>query len=956
MLSTIHNNSQLKAKLTSYWKKCLKEYGDKNVSSKRSRPTMVLSIIGDSDTFVPKPWPKNVFQTALMEAAKSGEETWILYRGGDESVSNVVKEGYKQYETIEFGIETKTNTDPLRHIKLISTLKKKIEKPSTKAKQNLEEDDPDYLLEFEKFVSEQKIHYFGTNVNYEMSVPIAIIVCEGDIQTISHISNAVRRQLPVIIMKGSGKAADLVVDYLDNCSQHVLRKKSSLLFGIKFDETQYTKIKEHLELIEQNRELVGIFDLDRDDPLMLSNIVGEAVISCWSMKNIVQTDIRDSKKRKKTETADPVDQTMNQNLNGNSIGGAPLLDNSIQSSQLLKGLKSKTRPFVLHPELSTSTSLPLYFFLGYQILQEDKDLMESCGNAFLLEAMKANRCDYVRVLMDQGVKIKHENLNALFAEQPYKIKEKSPGSAKKNCRTELRYKEFDVDGKTEDDIISDLLLWAILEKRNELAELFWLRGTDHLLSGLVCSAFLKKLSKKATKDEDLLEAKAREELSICFEQRCIRLMDKMYEENQEQTIKILHTKASVWGISSSPLTFAYENLMYDVVAHASCRKYMKLKFDDNLTGDKTFSAKCFRCLCAPRTRYIIHFVIFSFVLLMYSGFVLTSIDAEYSFLHPRRIPEYLVFIWAFGDLLEEIISLSGCLDSETCSHLDRYSRVLRYVDDFWNVMDMLSYILLIAALHVRYIDPVEMGTNTIARNMFALSLLCLYLRFLGVFLIRKTTGVLIIMIINMLKDLVQFILIAIFVIFGVGIYYHANLYPDHRSMWNGNLSRWRVWTIIFHPYWELYGELDLDTLDGSDQRDCTKNSTVWGIDANIKRCPEEDWTVPVIAGLHMLVANLLLVNLVIAKFSNTFQSVQAESEKWWYYHLYTVVTDYAVRIPSPLNLILRPIHLTMYLLKLDHSCKKKIANSTHNSTTDDNIKAYQRSFQKIIALRNDKIS
>lgn len=60
----------------------------------------------------------------------------------------------------------------------------------------------------------------------------------------------------------------------------------------------------------------------------------------------------------------------------------------------------------------------------------------------------------------------------------------------------------------------------------------------------------------------------------------------MYEENQEQTIKVLHTKASVWGISSSPLTFAYENLMYDVVAHASCRKYMKLKFDNNLTGEK----------------------------------------------------------------------------------------------------------------------------------------------------------------------------------------------------------------------------------------------------------------------------------------------------------------------------------------------------------------------------------
>lgn len=80
-------------------------------------------------------------------------------------------------------------------------------------------------------------------------------------------------------------------------------------------------------------------------------------------------------------------------------------------------------------------------------------------------------------------------------------------------------------------------------------------------------------------------------------------MDKMYEENQQQTIKILHTKASVWGISSSPLTFAYENLMYDVVAHASSRKYMKLKFDNNLTGDKTFSAKV----------NIIFFILFFFV-------------------------------------------------------------------------------------------------------------------------------------------------------------------------------------------------------------------------------------------------------------------------------------------------------------------------------------------------------
>lgn len=48
-----------------------------------------------------------------------------------------------------------------------------------------------------------------------MSVPIAIIVCEGDVETIKHISEALENRLPVIIMKGSWKAADLVSDYLE---------------------------------------------------------------------------------------------------------------------------------------------------------------------------------------------------------------------------------------------------------------------------------------------------------------------------------------------------------------------------------------------------------------------------------------------------------------------------------------------------------------------------------------------------------------------------------------------------------------------------------------------------------------------------------------------------------------------------------------------------------------------
>lgn len=45
----------------------------------------------------------------------------------------------------------------------------------------------------------------------------------------------------------------------------------------------------------------------------------------------------------------------------------------------LKGYKD-SRPYVLNPKYSTPTSLPLYFYFGYQLLQEYNKVVE-CGPA-----------------------------------------------------------------------------------------------------------------------------------------------------------------------------------------------------------------------------------------------------------------------------------------------------------------------------------------------------------------------------------------------------------------------------------------------------------------------------------------------------------------------------------------------------------------------------------------------
>lgn len=48
-----------------------------------------------------------------------------------------------------------------------------------------------------------------------MRVPVLVIAVEGDISTIHQIDSAVKRNVPVLLMKGSGKAVDFIINYLE---------------------------------------------------------------------------------------------------------------------------------------------------------------------------------------------------------------------------------------------------------------------------------------------------------------------------------------------------------------------------------------------------------------------------------------------------------------------------------------------------------------------------------------------------------------------------------------------------------------------------------------------------------------------------------------------------------------------------------------------------------------------
>ena len=76
-------------------------------------------------------------------------------------------------------------------------------------------------------------------------------------------------------------------------------------------------------------------------------------------------------------------------------------------------------------------------------------------------------------------------------------------------------------------------------------------------------------------------------------------------------------------------------------------------------------------------------------------------------------------------------------------------RLWKYFSDFWNIVDVLSYILLIIALFVRHFAPGE--DFLIPRRLFGLSLLVMFIRYLQIFMPFKKLGITLIMIKEMVS-------------------------------------------------------------------------------------------------------------------------------------------------------------------------------------------------------------
>ncbi|KAJ9575655.1 hypothetical protein L9F63_007484, partial [Diploptera punctata] len=201
--------------------------------------------------------------------------------------------------------------------------------------------------------------------------------------------------------------------------------------------------------------------------------------------------------------------------------------------------------------------------------------------------------------------------------------------------------------------------------------------------------------------------------------------------------------------------------------------------------------------------------------------------------------------------------------------------------NMWNPCDAAAIIFFLIGLCLR-LRPSSMP---VGRLIFCVDIVYWYLRILNILGVNKYLGPLVTMMGKMVKNMIYFVVLLLVVLMSFGVCRQSILYPHEEPNWK------LVREIFFQPYFMLYGEVFADQIDPP----C-------GDDPGLLKCQIGRWISPAVMSMYLLVANILLINLLIAVFNNIFNEVNAVSHQVWMFQRFTVVMEYEEKpvLPPPL--------------------------------------------------------
>lgn len=262
------------------------------------------------------------------------------------------------------------------------------------------------------------------------------------------------------------------------------------------------------------------------------------------------------------------------------------------------------------------------------------------------------------------------------------------------------------------------------------------------------------------------------------------------------------------------------------------------------------------------------------------------------------IYEIVLLCWIGVIIMDEISQVMNQETSTFKSKLELYFNThVNIVDTFANAIALIGFIL-------RFFDV----TWEAARVLYCMNFVIFSFRLFRAYFVSGYLGPKIIMIKRMLADVMMWLCLLLVFVCSYGVFRQALFFANKEPYW-GVIN-----DLFYKPYWHVYGELFVD-------QEAEEGKLATG-EIPLHDGEHLKWIHRICMGGYLLITNVLLINLLIAIFSNVFNEVELNSYQIWKYQYYYLVMEYNKQPPlaPPFAIIFHLVEFVRWLVK---KCKKR---------------------------------
>ncbi|XP_067839633.1 transient receptor potential cation channel subfamily M member 3 isoform X2 [Heptranchias perlo] len=978
-------------------------------------PKLLISIHGGLQNFELQPKLKQVFGKGLIKAAMT-TGAWIFTGGVNTGVIRHVGDALKDHASKSRGriciigiapwgiVENQedligkdvvrpyqTMSNPLSKLTVLNSMHSHfiLADNGTTGKYGAE---VKLRRQLEKHISLQKI-----NTRIGQGVPVVALVVEGGPNVISIVLEYLRDTppVPVVVCDGSGRASDILAfghKYSEDGGVINESLRDQLLVTIQKTFNYSRTQAQHLFIIlmecMKKKELITVFRMGSEghqdiDLAILTALLKGANASApdqlslalaWNRVDIARSQIFIYGQQWPVGS---LEQAMLDALVLDRVDFVKLLiENGVSMHRFLTISRLEELYNTRHGPSNTLYQLvrdvkkreyqafSWIYFQGnlppdYRISLIDIGLVieNLMGGAY--------RCNYTR----KRFRTLYHNLFGPKRPKALKLLGMEEEPPMRRGRKTTKKREEDVDIDLDDPEINhfpypfhELMLWAVLMKRQKMALFFWQHGEEAMAKALVACKLCKAMAHEAS-ENDMVDDISQElnHNSREFAQLAVELLDQSYKQEEQMAMKLLTYELKNWS-NSTCLQLAVAAKHRDFIAHTCSQmlltdmwmgrlrmrknsslkvilgillppSILSLEFKnknemsymphsqespllgkeveepekpvkekeeedmeftamlDGVNGESVrkkneeavptvhrmipFGRKIYEFYNAPIVKFWFHTLAYFGYLMLFNYIVLVKMERWPS------VQEWVVISYIFTLGIEKMREI---LMSEPGKLLQK---VKVWLQEYWNITDLMAILLFSVGMVLRLQEQPYMSYG---RVIYCVDIIYWYIRLLDIFGVNKYLGPYVMMIGKMMIDMMYFVIIMLVILMSFGVARQAILHPNEDPSWR--LAR----NIFYMPYWMIYGEVFADQIDPPCGTELTEDGRP------LPPCITGAWIIPAIMACYLLVANILLVNLLIAVFNNTFFEVKSISNQVWKFQRYQLIMTFHERpvLPPPL--------------------------------------------------------